>query len=125
MLSIATRRLPRIRGLGRCILTLDRCLTNPHSAASYEAIADLSDGTRLKVDLRVLEQKFAFYHGRWERDLISAVKRHYQRGIFYDIGGSIGLYAVTIFPSRVNDLRNPRKCKSCRPVLWQHQSDNS
>ncbi len=48
------------------------------------------------VDGRVLEQKFAFYYGEWESELIRAAIQHHRGGAFYDVGGSIGLYAVAV-----------------------------
>lgn len=47
------------------------------------------------LDLRDQEQQFWFYYGRFEKDLIEAVKRHLPPGAFYDVGASIGVYSCT------------------------------
>ncbi len=57
---------------------------------------DSQHGCRIMVDGRVLEQKFAFYYGEWESELIRAAIQHHRGGAFYDVGGSIGLYAVAV-----------------------------
>ncbi len=90
-----TRRLPMVRGLGRIILGLDGWLTSTVDPRSYLATATINHGCRLHLDLRGWEQKFAYYYERWEWEFIAAVTRHYSRGVFYDVGASIGLYATT------------------------------
>ncbi len=90
-----TRRLPVVRGLGRIVLAADRVLTDPTNPESTSATGTVNAGCQLHLDLRSREQKFAYYYGRWEPELIAAVRRHYERGAFYDIGASIGLYAMT------------------------------
>lgn len=89
-----TRRLPIFRGLGRSVLLIDRVLTDPSRTESYMVTARVNGRCRLWLDLRCREQKFAYYYGRWETELITAVKRNYTQGVFYDIGASIGLYAM-------------------------------
>ena len=90
-----TRRIPMFRGLGRVVLLVDSCLTNSSDASSYMVSSEVNGSCRLRLDLRGWEQKFAFYYGRWEDTLISTVKRHFGEGAFYDVGASIGLYAMT------------------------------
>lgn len=94
IVSMVTRRIPRVRGLGRVVLLLDRFLTQVNDPRSYEAVAAVNDGSRLLLDLRSREQKFAFYYGVLEPDFIVATKQNFQQGTFYDIGASIGLYTV-------------------------------
>lgn len=96
LLSQLTRRMPRIRGLGRCILTADALCSSKSGNESDLLLATVNDGCRIVVNGRVLEQKFAFYYGEWESELILASMQHYTRGAFYDVGGSIGLYAVAL-----------------------------
>ena len=96
LLSQMTRRMPRFRGLGRCILAADSLLGSKTGPDSSLLSATVNNGCRIVVDGRVLEQKFAFYYGEWEFELILASMRHYKRGVFYDVGGSIGLYAVAL-----------------------------
>jgi FkbM family methyltransferase len=67
----------------------------------------------LAIDGRVLEQKFAYYYGEWEREYLEAAIRHYHRGTFYDIGGSIGLYAVTV---GLTCAQTGRKLRSIEPL---------
>jgi FkbM family methyltransferase len=45
-------------------------------------------------DLRPWGQKFAYYYGQWERDLIEAFRGLYRGGTFVDVGSSLGLYVV-------------------------------
>ncbi|EMI17905.1 FkbM family methyltransferase [Rhodopirellula maiorica SM1] len=85
-----------MRGLGRCILAVDKLLTNENDPASYEATTMVNGGNRLILDLRTWEQKFAFYYGTYEPELVGATTRLFTGGVFYDIGASIGIYAVTM-----------------------------
>lgn len=94
MLASVTRQLPAVRGMGRCILTADRWLTDSREPSSYEASALVNGHNRLILDLRTWEQKFAFYYGTYEPELLSATERLFTGGVFYDIGASIGLYSV-------------------------------
>lgn len=96
LLSQLTRRMPRIRGLGRCILVADALCSSKSGNESSLLLATVNDGCRIVVDGRVLEQKFAFYYGEWESELIRAAIQHHRGGAFYDVGGSIGLYAVAV-----------------------------
>jgi FkbM family methyltransferase len=95
LLSTITRRLPHVR-LGRCILAADALFASKASPQSALLMATVNDGCRIMVDGRVLEQKFAFYYGEWESELIRAAIKHHRGGAFYDVGGSIGLYAVAV-----------------------------
>jgi FkbM family methyltransferase len=94
LLAGAIRRTPKFRGLGRCVLAMDGWLTCPNDPGCYETEAVVNGDCRLLLDLRNWEQKFAFYYGTLEAELIAAVKQHFTGGIFYDIGASIGLYSV-------------------------------
>lgn len=89
-----TRRLPPVRGMGRVVLLADTWLTDANDEQSYMIASDVNDACRLLLDLRGWEQKFAFYYGRWEQALMQSVKRHFHQGVFYDVGASIGLYAM-------------------------------
>jgi len=95
-MSRVTRKMPRFRGLGRCIIAVDKWLRNRSTVPAFEVIARINGRCKLVVDTRIIEQLFAYYYGEWEKDLLSAALAHFRGGAFYDIGGSIGLYAVTI-----------------------------
>ncbi len=107
LLSTITRRLPHVRGLGRCIMAADALFASRASPQSALLLATVNDGCRIMVDGRVLEQKFAFYYGEWECELIRAAIQHHREGAFYDVGGSIGLYAVAV----------GRHCRSTQGVV--------
>ncbi|MEQ9411990.1 MAG: FkbM family methyltransferase [Fuerstiella sp.] len=92
--AAVTRRLPSVRGLGRLVLAADRLLTDSDDPASFEVSACVNGHGHLILDLRTWEQKFAFYYGTYEPELIAATGRLFCGGVFYDIGASIGLYAV-------------------------------
>jgi FkbM family methyltransferase len=94
-IAAITRQLPIVRGEGRAILAIDHWLTSAVDPRSFLNEATVNHGCRLNLDLRGWEQKFAYYYGRWEWEYIAAVRRHYRRGVFYDVGASIGLYAAT------------------------------
>ena len=90
--------LPRFRGKGRITLALDRVLTDASDPRSYIAVGRLN-GHPFELDLRPWGQKFAFYYGQWEADLIGALQRLYRGGTFIDVGSSIGLYVVAFGPA--------------------------
>jgi FkbM family methyltransferase len=71
-------------------------LTDENDPASYETAALVNGNNRLILDLRSWEQKFAFYYGTYEPELIQKTARLFTSGVFYDIGASIGLYAVAM-----------------------------
>lgn len=87
-------RLPQFRGKGRITLMLDAVLTDSHDPASYHETALLLDRFPFHFDLRPWGQKFAFYYGAWEGDLITALRGAYRGGLFVDVGSSLGLYVV-------------------------------
>lgn len=82
LLRQLTRRLPYFRGLGRCILAADALCSSKSGNESSLLLATVNDGCRILVDGRVLEQKFAFYYGEWELELIHASMQHYTRARF-------------------------------------------
>src|SRR3954469_106471 len=51
-------------------------------------------GSPFHFDLRPWGQKFAFYYGEWELELISAFRRLYRGGLLVDVGSSLGLCVV-------------------------------
>lgn len=87
-------RIPDIRGRGRVTLLLDRMLTDSSDRRSYETTGTLNGGFRFRFDLRPWGQKFAYYYGQWEQDLIAVMRAHYRGGWFVDVGSSLGLYVV-------------------------------
>ena len=95
VLAGVTRQTPLIRGKGRCVLLLDRFLTHYNEPSSYEVPAAVNGLCHLICDLRDWEQRFAYYYGQMEPDFVSISRQHYTRGVFYDVGASIGLYSMT------------------------------
>jgi FkbM family methyltransferase len=87
-------RLPAFRGKGRVVLLLDRLLTNPKDPCSYLLVGTINGDSRMRLDLRTFNQKFAFYYGKMERDYLAAAKRFYRPGLFLDVGGCLGLWAI-------------------------------
>jgi FkbM family methyltransferase len=103
LIAAVTRRIPTFRGEGRLVLALDRALTDISNPQSYLTTASVNRRGRLLLDLRLWDQRFAFYYGTWENDLTSAVDGVYRSGAFYDIGASVGLYTVR-FARRAAEL---------------------
>lgn len=85
---------PSFRGKGRITLGIDSLLTNANDPRSYQAPGLLLDRFSFHFDLRPWGQKFAYYYGEWERDLIEAFRGLYRGGAFVDVGSSLGLYVV-------------------------------
>lgn len=85
---------PAFRGKGRITLALDRVLTNACEPRSYQTIGLLLGRFPFHFDLRPWGQKFAYYYGAWERELIEPFRRLYRGGMFVDVGSSLGLYVV-------------------------------
>jgi FkbM family methyltransferase len=85
---------PRFRGKGRITLLIDGILTDSSDPASYRTSGLLLGRFPFHFDLRPWGQKFAFYYGEWERDLIEPFRRLYRGGMFVDVGSSLGLYVV-------------------------------
>jgi FkbM family methyltransferase len=77
-------------------MAADRWLTDENDPASYETAALVNGNNRLILDLRSWEQKFAFYYGTYEPELIEKTATIFTGGVFYDIGASIGLYSVAM-----------------------------
>ena len=88
--------LPHFRGKGRIVLLLDRILTDLNAPDSYLTVGLVNHDTRLRLDLRLYGQKFAFYYRELEPAFIAAARKYYRPGLFLDVGGSIGLWAVAL-----------------------------
>jgi FkbM family methyltransferase len=69
-------------------------LTDPSDPASYCTTGVLLDRFPFHFDLRPWGQKFAYYYGDWEGELIEAFHTLYTGGTFVDVGSSLGLYVV-------------------------------
>jgi FkbM family methyltransferase len=82
------------RGKGRITLRLDALLTDPSDPASYCTTGVLMRRFPFHFDLRPWGQKFAYYYGEWEGELIEAFRALYSGGTFVDVGSSLGLYVV-------------------------------
>jgi len=85
---------PYFRGKGRITLAVDRVLTDANDPASYNTTGLLLGRFPFHLDLRPWGQKFAFYYGDWERELIVAFRNLYRGGLLVDVGSSLGLYVV-------------------------------
>jgi FkbM family methyltransferase len=87
---------PDFRGKGRIVLVCDQVLTDYSDAHSYTVVAQINNLAVLELDLRSFGQRFAYYYGELERDLIAVCRRLYRGGTFVDIGSSLGLYGVCL-----------------------------
>jgi FkbM family methyltransferase len=87
-------RTPHFRGKGRITLAIDRFVTDANDPDSYNTAGSLLGRFPFHFDVRPWGQKFAFYYGEWERDLIVAFRNLYRGGLFVDVGSSLGLYVV-------------------------------
>jgi FkbM family methyltransferase len=85
---------PHFRGKGRITLAIDRVVTDANDPQSYMTTGVLLGRFPFQFDIRPWGQKFAFYYGEWERDLIVSFRRLYRGGLFVDVGSSLGLYVV-------------------------------
>ena len=82
------------RGKGRLVLLLNRILAR--KGVPYHAIGCVNQLALMDLDLRPWGQKFAYYYGEWEKQLIDVTRQLYRGGIFIDIGSSLGLYVVCL-----------------------------
>lgn len=82
------------RGKGKIVLFLDSWLTDQTNQESYLVGEVINNTALLLFDLRAWGQKFAYYYGKWEYELLSITRSLYRGGLFVDIGSSIGLYVV-------------------------------
>src|SRR5262245_48511002 len=87
---------PQFRGKGRIVVACDRVLTDYHAARSYSVVPQINGLAMLELDLRSFGQRFAYYYGELERDLIAVCRRFYTGGSFVDVGSSLGLYCVCL-----------------------------
>lgn len=85
---------PAFRGKGRITLGIDSLLTNTSDPDSYRTTGELLGRFPFHFDLRPWGQKFAYYYGEWERELIAVFRNLYRGGAFVDVGSSLGLYVV-------------------------------
>ncbi len=85
---------PAFRGKGRITLSLDRVLTDARDPRSFQTTGVLLGRFPFHFDLRPWGQKFAYYYGEWESELIEPFRRLYRGGMFVDVGSSLGLYVV-------------------------------
>jgi FkbM family methyltransferase len=88
--------VPPFRGKGRLTMFLDGLLTDYRNPESYVTTGRINGDALFSLDLRAWSQKFAFYYGEWEGDLILTMRSLYRGGTFIDVGSSLGLYAVCV-----------------------------
>jgi FkbM family methyltransferase len=91
-----TRRWPEVRGRGRLILAVDRWLTDSRDPHSYLVRSQLNGNIQMRLDLRSWDQKFAFYYGESNREALRRIAGIFSEGDFWDVGASIGVFAVTM-----------------------------
>ncbi|TWT31534.1 FkbM family methyltransferase [Blastopirellula retiformator] len=90
--------LPPFRGLGTLCNKINS-LTLGMGADSL-ATAKMRDGTTLLVDLTTRTEKWAFYSGQYDGDLISMIVSLLDHdSYFLDVGGNIGFYTVAVASS--------------------------
>jgi len=85
---------PAFSGKGRITLALDHMLTDARDPRSFQTTGVLLGRFPFHFDLRPWGQKFAYYYGDWESELIEPFRRLYKGGMFVDVGSSLGLYVV-------------------------------
>ena len=93
--SRCVRIAPRFRGLGRVVQLVDGLLTDGNNEFSYLATAVVNGFGPVLLDLRTFDQRHAYYFGGYESDAVDISKSLYNRGSFYDVGASIGIYSVS------------------------------
>jgi FkbM family methyltransferase len=87
---------PPFPGKGRLVVGCDHLVTDYSDPASYQVIGQVNGLAKLEFDLRSFEQRFAYYYGHIERDLIAIARDLYRGGDFVDVGSSLGLYTVCL-----------------------------
>lgn len=88
------RQTPNFRGKGRLVLLFDRLAIRPEIPETFLVSGVVNRCGSMHFDLRAWGQKFAYYYGEWEADLIAICRNLYNGGDFVDIGSSLGLYIV-------------------------------
>lgn len=108
-----TAQMPWFRGKGRIVRALDRLVTDDSDADSYIAETTINGDLRMRLDMRVLTQLFAYYYGGLERELVAMGRQLYRPGLAIDIGGSIGLWAVAL---GLEAQKRGGRVVTCEPV---------
>jgi FkbM family methyltransferase len=117
------RTLPDLRGRGRVAETLDRFVRR--SAISPFAVAPMRLGHRLKLDLRALCHRRAFYTGEYDTDVIVSLCSFFERDwIVLDVGANVGFYSVP-FAKKLAELPGSRLiCFEPVPANAQNLREN-
>jgi FkbM family methyltransferase len=91
------RRLPPFVGKVRMGDLLQRWLTDYRADEECLAAVVLKGGARLRVDLRCYMEKWAFWTGQYDDDVIARLARCLgPRSVALDVGAHIGLYAIPL-----------------------------
>jgi FkbM family methyltransferase len=94
--AYATRSMHGVRGIGRLSWLLNRGFLR--MGASPIQVAQMRDGTRMRVDLRSQTEWYTFYSGRYDDEAILLIQRLLSKlgGDFLDVGANIGMYSVRV-----------------------------
>lgn len=91
----AIRPLSRHRGAGRLCQFLNSLFLAV--GAVPKQMVNMRDGTKMYVDLRSHTERYSFYSGSYDDNLIDVAKAIMScGGNFLDVGGNVGMYSVRV-----------------------------
>ena len=97
LLATAFRILPHFRGKGPLGVAVGRFLANPNAGSDALETFRMCDGSTMKLDLRSRTERWAFWTGQYEPDLVSAFSKILEpETVVLDIGANIGFYSIAL-----------------------------
>lgn len=104
--SIATayRSLPPFRGKSHLGVALGRVLPGGTSDKDSIVTVKMRDGSLMQVDMRSHLERWAYWTGEYEQDIIARLTSCLRQGsVVFDVGASVGFYSVA-FGKRLQEL---------------------
>ena len=93
---LAVRPISDVRGAGRVSRRINRAFLN--SGAPPIQIAQMRDGTAMRLDLRSQTEWWAFYSGHYDDAAINLLRNLLSQvgGNFLDVGANIGMCGIRV-----------------------------
>ena len=96
-LATLSRTLPQFRGKGPLGVGVGRLLTDIESNEDCITTIKMKDGTLMRVDIRSITERWAYWTGDYDQEVISRLASCLQKqSVVFDVGANIGFYSIAL-----------------------------
>ena len=91
------RALPRFRGKSHLGAAIGRLLIKPDRNEDSIATIRMRDGSRMRIDVRSQTERWAYWTGEYDHQIISRLSACLQPGwTVFDVGANVGFYSIAL-----------------------------